>query len=70
MIDGARSAKLVFTLTVVLTLLLAAPAARAADEEEHLPHHHIALFLGGGVETKRANQEAGFAVGLDYAVKF
>ena len=71
MIDGDRYAKLVCTLTVVFaTLLLAAPAARAADEEDHLPHHHIALFLGGGVETKRGNQEEGFAVGLDYAVKF
>ena len=58
------------TLVAALAVGLSSPVVWAADDGHDLPHHHVAVFLGAGVETKREHQEEGFAIGLEYAVKF
>ena len=53
----------------LLAVALAPTATMAAEDEHHGYHpHHVGLFFGGGVETKRDNQEKdkGLVVGLLY----
>lgn len=56
-----------------LSVLLAPSALKAAEDQHHGAHrNHVALFLGGGVETKRDEPEhdKGLAVGLLYEYRF
>lgn len=44
---------------------------RAGDGKGSLSHHHLALVFGLGAETKRGiPDENGFAVGLEYELRF
>lgn len=64
---GERNLKVrwIMSLGLVMASLAGTPAS-AADV-----HHHLALFAGGGVESKEGRQdEPGFALGVEYELRF
>ena len=73
--DGAAEPKPVLMcrlLTIAFSLAFLAPgAAWAAGGHGDLPHHHLGLFAGAGAETKKGKpDENGFALGLEYELRF
>ncbi len=59
-----------FTLKVVISTLLLISGVANADQTEHFPHHHLALFIGGGIEKEHGHSESGYALGLEYEMRF
>lgn len=65
------------TLPILLSCLSLSLPTLAAEEAGHgkKTHHHVALFIGGGVETKRhgghdEEHDKGVAAGFEYAARF
>jgi len=59
-----------FGLLLIGSTIFLLSGVANADQSEHHPRHHLAVFVGGGVEKGHGHSESGYALGLEYELRF
>ena len=59
-----------FVLQLIGSTIFLLSGVANADQSEHHPRHHLAIFVGGGVEKEHGHSESGYALGLEYELRF